>query len=155
MFPADNAKIGICPSEDFWTSFNRLDSDKLSDVPTFNEHLKLINNYFSQSDPEKLKNQLLEIDAGYLNSFIDAPHLKQINFYSRTDYVVKIIKKMEEHNFKNLLELMEYLFEPVGFKTSLEDTTDTDICEVFVQGECLFILDETSIQQEILGLIKK
>lgn len=109
VFPEDGAKIGVCPSYDFWASFlkqNIYDMDtfnttleelacaSINNCSRFDNDLSLVKSVFKQidevkiSDPKefkrKTKNVWIDSHRNWIKPYVDNPDMKLYDFIEKT-----------------------------------------------------------------------
>lgn len=149
VIPADNAKIGICPTRDFWLSFNDgFEGTKFKRLDQVNFFLRngigwaqgVERLTFSQKDPVALRENLRRVDLEFLDKAIaGVKHQDDANRYLQS-----VRDEMESRGCDNLEELFEDMFDPItnDFKATTGadySHSSEDPLEVWIEGEACFI----------------
>lgn len=147
--PADNAKIGICPTKDFWLSFEEgFDGTGFKRLDQVNFFLRngigwangVERLSFSQKDPEALRADLRKVDLEFLDKAIAGVKTQD----DASKYLRGVREQMKERGCDNLEELLEDMFDPLtnDFRATTAQDYDADDLgplEVWIEGEACFI----------------
>lgn len=139
IIPADNAKIGICPENDLWFSFNEVVVDLgdnlgmiISAIKTFLATLGLPFDTY-----EELEQSLKAATLTELQKVNDKDSLRVWREISEA-----LIRFMQRRNFDNLHQLFTYEFDPKrnGFSVATGATIKNPIDkEIWITGNILAI----------------
>lgn len=162
VFPADNAKVATCNTEDFWDAFMR---NTLSNVSTWNSYLGRLSHdvpgeegvKLSTTDGNKLREQLRKFDLEWIRN--RARQGAKID--TRREAAEFFLDYMDRHQAKNLEELFDKVYDPKtagirGAKASQIDTLRSKAMrEFWVEGPAFFILakDYDELRKQIMDLV--
>ena len=154
VIPFDNAQIGICPSGDFWFSFEGAsDLSRLNNIidgifSTFLD-LEIVNygdtNNIDSEDYAFLKNFLKEVTLQNLEKAKDNLDSKTGSEWIRkrtlqTIYIRDAEYLINKNNVKNFSDAMDAILSPKKFiKTDGKSFAASGIVECFVGGKVLFL----------------
>lgn len=146
VIPADGSHMGICPTYDFWYSFNEgLKGTGVTDVQDLNhffDWVRKLSDYQLDSDNMvKFREELKEITADKLTEMVG-----NHDGYE-ADTIRRVVKYMKKNPIRNLEEFFEKTLDPNrnGFKWTTTDDYGgvNDSREIWITGECIFIRIET------------
>jgi len=150
VLPYDNGKIGVCPSDDLWSSF----SNSEIFLSLFNRKLKKLFTYlnipFKDDSIESIRNAFNEFD-------------KEVN--ENEDYFFEILSKSdvssewirEYIDFFDMDEFIRYKLDPKrnGFKlVKSGDQIKCKNCEVWTDSRSI-LLKNNGYNRELIATIKK
>ena len=158
--PADDAKIGVCSSHDFWWSFHdSLSSwqmpDEIADIDSINTLLRFIKNNskydLDEDNAESLRANLRKITFTALKDIMNT-HGEFGNFLAFFE------DEIDRKHLNNLEEFLDVILDPV--KNNIEHTTPDhldklDNREVWINGKTAFIKIDSNQIGSVAQLLKQ
>lgn len=137
MFPADDAKIGVCPTDDFWNAFE-YKTGKI--VSTINANLRRMalacDVKLDEDNGAVLRHQLEQITIDIL--------IKKYDERMTGEWVNHEINRMKKEEVNNLSEYLDWMLDPkdfhvIGPAEIHNHLGDFEEREVLVEGKVAFI----------------
>jgi hypothetical protein len=157
-FPINGTKIGICPENDMWYSFEKIVGKKLHilDLPSFFDNLNYIKKYFlnqkksiNDSSLIKMKEEINQLGIDIKNN--EFSEEKNQNCRNSIRQLIISYKKSSDSLFDYIIKSLD------PYKNGFEVVTTSNYpfrknsSEVWFSGKCIFIRDENPKTDPILN----
>lgn len=145
VVPFDDAKVGICPENDFWPSFKTHLRNFIGSrtVLQLNDAIRGVIGEFGTGDQSrKVSTDSLttaELEEIFKKCTLEA--LNEMDEYGNLHgYTRKVFEYMSSHDHKNFYDALEEVLDPAknNFSYGLKSVPTGDR-EVWVHGKCVFI----------------
>jgi hypothetical protein len=142
VIPDDKARIGVCPSSDFWVSFQTL---KRTMLPTVSDLNALFDWYERTSgikfadEPHALRNQLMNISPKAIIDLAKEKITREHDFYDR---ITSVADDANFRGYENMAEFLDDLLDPQKneFKViSPRDIISLNSVETWVSGKVMML----------------
>lgn len=154
VFPKDGTKVGICPRNDFWDSFEIVNTlFKTIDMANFNRifnslFLRIFGVHVSDDDPKEFKDNLKELDAAIKNAINAAGSEEKFINEIKTKYKLSnsptILFLQELLKYNSIVDMLTHVLDPNknGFETEVSQRIPIeykeDNQEVWFAGPAVF-----------------
>lgn len=144
MIPADSAKLGMCPKDDFWGSFSKSPYliNELNDA--LHAAAAILDIKLSEADtPAECRAAIEKINADNILEIMTQDEKKPTKDRKVSTQITRasiLAERIKKTNVLTAAEFLDIILEPVGFKAITPAARlPFGSNEVWVNGECLFI----------------